>query len=183
MQVDMAERYLVGSIEAEHDHARNPWIEDIYPCFENTCGIEPSQLAAIEEVGGGKRPLAATEPSIECIFFATICCTININIFIINLVVKDPIIRVVDILESWDWNSPWYLAADIPVAKIVIVLNQCLLLACWTKRNLTRFNCLFGAIRKGAYINKPLIFDEWLNWFATLVIVADRMLDYFLATS
>ena len=124
VQVDVFKRYAVSTVKTEHNHTANPCIKDVEAGFHNVIWVEFGQGAVFQRISRNERPLATTKPGIKCIFFPDICCTINNNFLFIDTVIKYPVGGIIGVLKGGNWNSPWNLAAEVPVTKLVEVLTE-----------------------------------------------------------
>lgn len=127
--------------------------------------------------GGDIWPLSRTEPGIKGVFVAAIGFAVFFDLRELYPVVVNPIRWVVDILEGWDRNTPRDLAGDIPVFELLEIVEEDLLFAGGVKFDLPFLENLDGAGGERFDVDKPLLFEEWLDDSVALVAVTNRVLD------
>ena len=120
-------------------------------------------------------PLPTTKPGIKGIFLAYICCAIYYDFFLVNARVKDPVVTILLINKGRNWDAPGDLAANIPVTQVFKIFNQHTTLAFRCEGNLAALKALNSARCQWFNVYKPLLFNHWLNWQTTLVIVTNSM--------
>ena len=176
MHVDFAERHFVGNVETEHDHASNPLEEKIGTSFHDRGWIIAFLLVSDDEW-----PLAGAEPCIEGVVVANISFAVFGNFNLVYSSVKNPIARIVLVLESGDRNAPRNLTANIPIVKLFEVVDKGAFFAGGIEFYLVVFKSSDSAVGEWLDVDEPLFFEERFNDSVAFVAVTDRMGDFFLA--
>ena len=113
VQIDIFERYIIGDIQTEHNHAANPLEQEVGASLHNGTGVE-----FWVRVGGDVGPLARTEPGIEGVVVAEIFFAVDGNFGFVYAGVENPIRGIFGVDESRDGDTPRNLARDVPVTNV-----------------------------------------------------------------
>ena len=81
-------------------------------------------------------PLAGAEPGIEGVFVAAISFAATLDFDLLDMLVENPVGRIVDVLEGWNWDTPRDLAGNVPVAKVSEIVDENLFFAGWVEFDL-----------------------------------------------
>ena len=122
-------------------------------------------------------PLTRAEPSVEGVIIASISLAFNLNFWLIDTSIKNPIGWIFGIYEGRNWDAPRNLAGDVPVLKLTEVIDEYLFLASRMEFDFPFLKYLYGAFSKRFDVNKPLLFKERLDNGVALIAVTDGVLN------
>ena len=124
MDVDVFKRNFASHKQAKHDHARYPWVQDVATGFHQANRVKVLKIFAVRIVERGIRPAGTTKPRVKHIGITAIGFFANGYSFLVHSLVINPVIRVINILEGRDRNTPGNLSADVPVAQAFQIRNK-----------------------------------------------------------
>ena len=148
MEVDVFEWDFACCVEAKHDHARYPTVEEVSAGFHETGWVEAAEVAVLEIVCSNEWPLSAREPGVEGVFFTLVGFAVDHNAFFVDVFIEDPVIWVGDVLKGWYWNAPRYLSRQIPVVDIFEILAKDVFSVCREKGDFVIVESLEGSFSK-----------------------------------
>src|SRR6185503_645479 len=147
----MLKRYFARGVNAQHNHTRHPWEQNVAACFHNAKRVHFGQLSPIQVVCGYERPLARAKPGVKRVFFALVCFAVYLNGWLVDTFIENPVIFVVDTLECRNRNAPRNLTAEVPVFKAFKVINEHFTLISRSECNVARFERRNSRLYKWSY--------------------------------
>ncbi len=169
VKVDFFEGYVVGTIEAKHNHTSYPKEKDILTCLHHRGRVEVLEIITFStKVCCSKWPLSRWEPRIKRILLllnlaATLCTHGNSIIEVYHTMMT------IDANFSGNRNAPSYLTGNWPIFNIGKPVTEDSFVTLSYKGEFTCIKSMERFLRERLHVHKPLLFYLRLNFTITFV--------------